>query len=92
MRSIKEEKDRSIIPKGMNCYQILSKPSGENNFEYSIKPCKYWSMRKYKRNHMNGYCSFVEQGDVDSPTTFDLLWDQIKVCGINEKDFNEIGE
>lgn len=92
MNDTKEEKDSSIIPKGMYCYQVLSYPSAENNFKYNIKPCQYWSLRKDKLYQMNGYCSFIERGDWDLLTSFELLWDQVKVCGINDEDFNEKGE
>ena len=86
MNEIKNAKDDLDIPKGMYCYDVIVPCTAETNFNYRVKPCRFWSLRKERCNQMNGYCSFLELGDWDLPTGFDLLWDQVKVCGINNED------
>ena len=87
MRQLKIEKGESVIPKGDYCYD-------KNGC------CPYWEM-KYEEiekiydergnrfviveeNGEFGYCHFLEEKDCI------LLWDQCKICGINEYSEEEI--
>jgi hypothetical protein len=67
MSPIKEDKDISIIPKGIYCY---SGPCG-------TKICPYWSLL----SEYNGHCSYLDLSD-DEMDGLGLLWDQCKECGI----------
>lgn len=80
-------KDESVIPAGLYCYD-------KNGV------CPYWSLREDKPKQRNGYCSFLERGDwevtdpelpEDHPiqTAHSLLWDQVKECGVN-RDLDEL--
>ena len=78
---LKLEKGITVIPKGVYCYDCHG-------------VCPYWGMR-YKdvemgydergnprmvleNNEEYGYCHFLDKEDCI------LLWDQCKICGINE--------
>jgi len=91
------EKDKNKIPKGHYCYKKLVDIGGS---EYRIVGlCPYWSIRKGKPKHENGYCKFLGKGDwdINKETTLvntktkeeikgiliSLIWDQVKECGIN---------
>jgi len=94
------KKDKSIIPKGLYCY--------DNN-----GVCPYWSLNAYHEPQNNGYCAFMGKGDwdlnkekswrvtykdgksipnaewqsgEDIGLSLSLLWDQCKECGINEEE------
>ena len=86
-------KDKSVIPKGMYCYDEKG-------------TCPYWSCNKTKHSQENGYCSFLEKADweenprlnaeaewhdsegniveQDDYLPMSLLWDKCKECGENE--------
>jgi len=69
-------KPDEFIPKGCYCYTRL---------EYNkIKVCPYWSwsINPSKNIQNNGHCSYLDEGDWESPGR-SLLWDQVKECGIN---------
>jgi hypothetical protein len=66
------EKDTSVIPAGVYCYD----ESGR---------CPYWRLNTGRPEQMNGYCEYLELGDWMEGGTM-LLWDQCKECGINNDD------
>jgi len=63
--------DESKIPEGIYCYD-------ENGL------CPYWSKALDKPHQENGFCAFLNIGDWQEEAGFALLWDQVKLCGINE--------
>jgi hypothetical protein len=38
---------------------------------------------------MNGWCDYLKTGDMVMPGGTDLLWDQVKECGIKDEDLDE---
>ena len=66
------------IPKGEYCYE----PIKISRNKLYIKLCPYWSLMKDKKEQLNGYCSFLKQGDWETDH-LSLLWDQVKECGEN---------
>lgn len=72
-----------VIPHGPYCYTILNAPHRPIKAPWVIqtKLCPYWSLNKEKPEQMNGYCSYLEKGDWEDGV--DLLWDQVKNCGVN---------
>jgi len=48
--------------------------------------CPYWDQVDDKEDQEKGYCWFLEKGDYDDPSAFNLLWDQCKECGKNDDD------
>lgn len=82
-----KQKDISIIPDGHYCYT----PIGHSKKGYKIKPCPYFDTIKNGEYQNDGYCHFIEEGDVnldgsDREGGFGLLWDQVKSCSINNDD------
>lgn len=64
--------DIKEIPQGIYCY-------------LNQKVCPYWGKNPKKPKQMNGYCRFLRVSDWNGT---DLLWDQVKSCGVNtEEDF-----
>lgn len=59
--------DIKEIPEGIYCY-------------LNQKICPYWGKNPKKPNQMNGYCRFLRVSDWNGT---DLLWDQVKSCGVN---------
>jgi hypothetical protein len=57
------------IPKGLYCYD-----------EKGL--CPFWEAIKGKPEQENGYCHYLNWGDW--MPNGGLLWDQCKLCGINE--------
>jgi hypothetical protein len=53
-RGMKADKDISIIPNGPYCYGVSRKDT-----------CPYWSIKDDLPHQYNGYCSYLEQSDVD---------------------------
>lgn len=81
-----EELDTSVIPKGFFCY------TAQGEFEdgkMPIKTCPYWSIDASQPEQANGYCKFLKKGDWMEDGTW-LVWDQIKACGINEEENEEL--
>lgn len=65
-------KDTSVIPYGPYCYDHKGL-------------CPYWSSVPDAPQQEDGYCSFLEKGDIELNKEFggmSLLWDQCKECGI----------
>jgi hypothetical protein len=77
------DKDTSVIPRGMYCYEILEVlPNGGG---IKTRTCPYWSFRADMPEQECGYCSYLEHGDWDeSIPGIGLLWDKCKECGVNE--------
>lgn len=73
-----KEKDTSIIPKGLYCYNPIKY---EKN-TYHIKLCPYYDTIENADNQSNGYCHYLDKGDGD--LNFGLLWDQCKECEIKD--------
>jgi len=61
------------IPKGFYCYG------------YNGVLCPYWQINKNKPHQLNGYCKYLKVGDWMDDYRVGELWDQIKICGINEE-------
>jgi hypothetical protein len=57
-------KDTSVIPKGMYCYTY------DENGKY--KPCPYHELREDRPEQYNGYCLFLEQGDLELESEMEL--------------------
>lgn len=72
------EKDTSVIPEGMYCYDAKG-------------TCPYWSVEEdfseddwmRMRPDRYGKCSYLGVSDRDTPGPI-ALWDQVKECGIKE--------
>lgn len=75
------EKDISVIPVGQYCYTFIGAISKAGG--YRIKSCPYWSINSNYGDQNNGYCSYLEVGDWEEGGF--LLWDQVKLCDINEE-------
>jgi len=71
MRKLKHSAGTSVIPKGCYCYD-------EEN-------CPYWDRSSKHNEQDNGYCWYLEEGDWQERSA-GLLWDQCKICGINDDD------
>jgi len=76
-------KAEDIIPHGFYCYTHSGPPSlGDKGATIPIQCCPYWKQLPGHPSQMNGWCEYMKTGDmVDGGT--DLLWDQVKECGIN---------
>jgi len=68
------------IPYGDYCYTSLGFKDGK----YKIKPCPYWEYGEDDDGCSYGYCHYLEKKD------YVLLWDMIKICGINELEDEQI--
>ena len=88
MRSYRALHGESVIPQGCYCYTNM-RDSGrktEDNLPiFSVDICPYWDMDDDQPQQMNGYCWFLEKGDWEEDGT-DLLFDQVKECGVNYPD------
>ena len=51
------EKDESVIPKGPYCYTLV----GKGNFQI----CPYWRKIKDRSEQYDGWCDFLEYGDLE---------------------------
>ena len=76
------EKDESLIPAGDYCYSFTGEKT-ENGL-LAINVCPYWSYHEDKNYEENGYCSFLNVGDWMDNEQITFLFDQQKICGINE--------
>lgn len=49
-----------------------------------LKVCPYWKQLKYKDEYGNPltYCKYCKVADTEQSLL--LLWDQCKICGVNE--------
>ena len=50
------KKDKKLIPKGLYCYTYIK---GKKIV------CPYWSIIKERPKQFNGYCSYLETGDLE---------------------------
>lgn len=69
-----KQSDIAKIPKGPYCYEFI---------DGKQKNCPFWFKLKTKPPQCNGYCKLLDIHDEDLPASFALLWDQVKVCDIN---------
>ena len=69
MRKLKVEKGESVVPRGMYCYDEKGN-------------CPYWDKAENGQEQNDGYCWMMGKGDWDPD--MDLLWDQVKSCGVND--------
>lgn len=72
-------------PKAM----ALLKKEGERaippgGYCYGKKNCPFWDKAENLREQNNGYCWWLMKGDWDHD--MDLLWDQVKSCGVGEEE------
>jgi hypothetical protein len=64
---------KKIVPVGPYCYD-------KNGL------CPFWDSWDHMGKHNNGYCSYLEKGDWMHKDGTMHLFDQTKVCGINDVD------
>lgn len=93
MKNIPLEQLKQEIPHGIYCYD-----------DRKTGICPYWSINKEYEHQNNGYCSYLELGDwMDDPRNkwgkpedpngqlhMGLLWDQVKACGINDNEEDDL--
>ena len=73
-------KDRRTkhIPYGLYCYSVHNTKHGALLYK-----CPYWSVDEDMPKQLNGYCSFLGEGDWDQKH-ISLLWDQCKECDVKD--------
>ena len=86
--------DESKIPEGIYCYdenglcpywsKALDKPHQENGFCAFLNIGDCQPLLANRLCLENGFCAFLNIGDWQEEAGFALLWDQVKLCGINE--------
>ncbi len=91
MKIIPIKRAEEMIPHGIYCYTPLQEPSAETNFAYRIKSCPFWERYEEAKHgklpedysegeqHKGAFCKYLKLGDWNGA---DLLWDQVKECGI----------
>jgi hypothetical protein len=57
-------------------------PNGPYCYGYNGMLCPHWSINKNHPHQLNGYCGLMKIGDWMEYAG--ELWDQVKMCGINE--------
>jgi hypothetical protein len=77
-----------LIPRGIYCYTPQEAPSEANGYVYWVKPCPFWKKLTEHPDQMSGWCDYLKTGDMVQGGT-DLLWDQVKECGIKDDDFDD---
>lgn len=95
-------KDTSVIPKGPYCYGIIGNTlvKKDENGNLVADPngailtdrCPYWSINEKRGRQENGYCSYGEVGDWQENRAgyWGMIWDQLKACGVNLDEENDI--
>ena len=68
MRWMREHDGKTVIPRGIYCYDKVN--------------CPYWDNAENEENQGNGFCWFLMEGDWTNGGG--ELWDQCKICGVNE--------
>jgi hypothetical protein len=78
--------DEELIPVGDYCYH---KP--EPGVRGRGVPCPFWSLAPNREEQDNGCCSYLKIGPEDTENDKNevgleriFLWDQLKICGIND--------
>ena len=94
MNSPKNNKDISVIPKGIYCHGPIIQDKQNPSKLLCPKMCPYWKKLPNKPIQANGYCEYLGLGDGDTlpgckngkgkPYEIFLLWDQVKYCNIND--------
>lgn len=88
MKNIPLHQLEKEIPRGNYCY---------NHVNGKEIRCPYWFLTRLHESQNNGYCFYLEIGDwMEVPenqwsngnniTYKGLLWDQVKLCGINKSE------
>lgn len=86
----------SLIPKGMYCYTTLEIVNdAQYGWRMKIDCCPFWEhynkkihgelpdeYKPYEKSFQGAYCTYLRTGDW-LPNGTDLLWDQVKCCGVN---------
>lgn len=62
------------IPRGPYCW--TKKKDG------AFYLCPFWALDPNAPHQQNGWCAYLESGDIDAP--FSLLWYQIKECRVKD--------
>lgn len=79
------------IPHGIYCYTPQQAPSPDNGWVYRVALCRYLKILDGHPSQMNGWCDYLNTGDMVEGGT-DLLWDSVKACGIkDEETFDQAG-
>lgn len=81
------EEAESLVPHGDYCYKIIEASSFEN-LGGKIKKCPFWDILPTLPEQSFGFCHLMKIGDFTKDGT-DLLWDQVKCCGVNLPDESE---
>ncbi len=64
------KKDTNVIPKGTYCYTY------DENGKFQI--CPYWDTIKDAPEQYNGYCHYLEKGDLDLEQEMDFIDEKTK--------------
>ena len=71
-------------------YQVIPKNS------FYCETCPFWAYSKIAKffygEQTDGYCFFLGKGDFSYIRPTDLLWDQVKCCGLFEDQIEDISE
>jgi hypothetical protein len=70
--------DASLIPSGWYCYEAIEEMD-EQGFMRLKNVCPYY--KSLSDDH--AYCGFM---DYTTEFSRELLWDQVKICGVNDDD------
>jgi hypothetical protein len=74
-----------VVPRGMYCYTARGPFYSENGTLIGVRTnrCPFWGSIRSPildgRGEFDGYCWLLDTTDI-------TLWDQLKICGINEDD------
>ena len=72
-----------LIPEGMYSYKNLGLDQVSNRMKVAV--CPYWGKDPTRPEQCNGFCTKLGINDWDDDR-FTLLWDQVKECGENTGD------
>jgi len=69
--------------------EIFGEPASSTMPIRRCTPCPYWGMDASRERQNNGFCTFLNTRDWDD-SSGGLLWDQVKDCGINVDDEEDV--
>ena len=78
-----------VVPKGDYCYKlkkVIIDKTRNNMPVLKVRNCPYWCWDTRYPGEKVGYCRYMKTGDYDEGSC-GLLFDQIKECGINNKEY-----